>query len=392
MPLRIVIDARRVADFGIGTYIRNLVRALARLDRENRYVLITSAPEVAEFSDLSDNFEIAQRPGSTSTGIAQLGFSLFLRGLNADVFHIPLNAVPLWMPKPYVVTTHDMSTLLFLDQPGYRSNLQRFYLRRGLLRADRVIAVSSATRRDVESVLGIPPSRIRVVYNAPDPVFCPPDGWSLPINGEHCPYTPEMRRVLDRYHIHYPFLLYVGRTNAQKNIPRLVEAFAVLRGELQDCAPYRDLRLIIIGDEIARQPALRHAVIQSRVETAVRFLGFVPIETLRVFYQLAAAFVFPSLYEGFGLPPLEAMACGTPVVCSNVSSLPEVVGDAAIKVNPENVFDIARGMRDVLLDGELRRRIVTAGVEQVKKFSWDRTAREVHQAYVEIGSYKKRPR
>ncbi|HEX6894570.1 MAG TPA: glycosyltransferase, partial [Bryobacteraceae bacterium] len=142
MPLRIVIDARRVADFGIGTYIRNLVRALARLDRENRYVLITSAQEVAEFSDLPDNFESALRPGSTSTGIAQLGFSLFLRGLNADVFHIPLNAVPLWMPKPYVVTTHDMSTLLFLDQPGYRSNLQRFYLRRGLLRADRVIAVS----------------------------------------------------------------------------------------------------------------------------------------------------------------------------------------------------------------------------------------------------------
>ena len=119
---------------------------------------------------------------------------------------------------------------------------------------------------------------------------------------------------------------------------------------------YKDLRLVIIGDTISQYPAVRQAVIKSRVETVVRFLGFVPFETLRCFYESAAAFVFPSRYEGFGLPPLEAMACGTPVVCSNVSSLPEVVGDAAILVNPENVFDIARGIRDVLLDEELRRR------------------------------------
>ncbi|HLG99520.1 MAG TPA: glycosyltransferase family 1 protein [Bryobacteraceae bacterium] len=392
MPLRIVFDARRVADFGIGTYIRNLVRSLARIDQENRYILITSAASVPEFAELGDNFEFVVRTGESKTGLAQIGFSLFLRTLKADVFHIPLNAVPLWMPKPYLVTTHDMSTLLFLDQSGYRSNIRRFYLRQGLLRADRVMAVSGATRRDVETVLGIPSARIRVVYNAPDPAFCPPEGWQLPGNGEHCAYTPAMQRVLHRYHIHYPFLLYVGRTNAQKNIPRLVEAFAVLRGELKDCPSYRDIRLIIIGDEISRQPALRQAVIQSRVEAAVRFLGFVPIETLRTFYQLAAAFVFPSLYEGFGLPPLEAMACGTPVVCSNVSSLPEVVGEAAIVVNPENVFDIARGMRDVLLDTGLRRRLLAQGVEQVKKFSWERTAREVHQTYIEIASYKKRPR
>ena len=393
MPLRIVLDARRVADFGIGTYIRNLVDSLARLDQENHYILITSAASVPEFADLPKNFQTTVHARKSRSGLAQIGFSYFLRTLDADLFHIPLNAVPLWMPKPYLVTTHDMSTLLFIDQSGYRSNLRRFYLRHGLLHADRVIAVSSATRRDVESVLGIPSSRIRVVYNAPDPVFCAPQGSPLAAaNGEPFAYPPDTQRVLDRYHIHYPFLLYVGRTNAQKNIPRLVEAFAVLRGEIQDCPPYRDLRLIIIGDEIARQPALRQAVIQSRVEASVRFLGFVPIETLRAFYQLASVFVFPSLYEGFGLPPLEAMACGTPVVCSNVSSLPEVVGDAAVKINPENVFDIARGIREVLLDPDLRRKLVAQGFEQARKFSWERTAREVHQAYLEIASYKKRAR
>jgi glycosyltransferase involved in cell wall biosynthesis len=318
---------------------------------------------------------------------------LFLRKLEADLFHIPLNAVPLLMPKPYLVTIHDMSTLLFASQLGYRNRLRHFYLRRGLLRADRVMAVSMATCRDVEAVLGIPASRMRVVYNAPDPTFhaaaAPPIA-RLP--GEASDYPPEIQRVLDRYRIHYPFLLYVGRTNPQKNIPRLVEAFAVLRGEIQDHPVYRDLRLLIIGDEISRYPALRHAVIQSRVEDTVRFLGFVPIDTLRAFYQAASAFVFPSLYEGFGLPPLEAMACGTPVVCSHVSSLPEVVGDAAEIVNPENVFDIARGIREVLLNLERRNQLVGRGFEQARRFNWERTAQQVLDAYEEIGSSKKRPR
>ena len=386
MPLRIVLDARRIADFGIGTYIRNLVRSLSKLDSTNHYTVVTPAPDVPELKDLPSNFETAVFSGNI-TGFIQLSYTLFLRKIPADLFHVPLNAVPLWMPKPYLVTIHDMSTLLFGNrQSGYESKLRHFYLRRGLQRADRVMTVSSATRHDVESVLGIPASRIRVVYNAPDPTFRQP-----PPTSDHS-HPAEIQRVLDRYRIQYPFLLYVGRTNPQKNIPRLVEAFAVLRGEMREHPRYANIRLIIIGDEISRNPALRHAVIHSRVEDVVRFLGFVPIETLRAFYQAASAFVFPSLYEGFGLPPLEAMACGTPVVCSNVSSLPEVVGDAAVIVNPENVFDIARGMREILLDDVLRSRLVALGLEQARNFSWERTAAEVLRAYEDIASYKKRPR
>jgi glycosyltransferase involved in cell wall biosynthesis len=393
MPLEIALDTRRVADFGIGTYIRNLVRALARVDSENQYTLITADRPVPEFSDLPSNFRMAIFRSPTRTGLAQVSYGLFLRKLGADLFHIPLNAVPLTMPKPYLVTIHDMSTLLFASQSGYQNRLRQFYLRRGLSRADRVMAVSMATCRDVEAVLGIPASRIRVIYNAPDPIFeAPAAPPRSPAGGEEFSYPPEIQRVLDRYRIHYPFLLYVGRTNPQKNIPRLVEAFAVLRGEIQDHPVYRDLRLLIIGDEISRYPALRHAVIQSRVEETVRFLGFVPIDTLRTFYQAASAFVFPSLYEGFGLPPLEAMACGTPVVCSHVSSLPEVVGDAAEVVNPENVFDIARGMREVLLNPERRGTMVERGFAQARRFSWERTAQQVLEAYQEVGWSKKRPR
>jgi glycosyltransferase involved in cell wall biosynthesis len=380
MPLRILLDTRRVADFGIGTYIRNLVRSLAKLDTGNLYTLITGSESVPEFADLPKNFQIVQYGGKTKTSYAQVRYTMFLRKLDVDLYHIPLNSVPLWMPKPYLVTVHDMSTLLFANEPSYRNSLRLHYLRRGLLRADRVMAVSSATRQDVESVLGIPSSRLRVVHNAPDPTFCEASG----AGAESQPR--DYQRVLERYRIHYPFLLYVGRTNPQKNIPRLVEAFAVLRGEVQDHPLYKHLRLIIIGDEISKYPALRQAVIKSRVEDSVRFLGFVPIETLRAFYQAASVFVFPSLYEGFGLPPLEAMACGTPVVCSSAASLPEVVAGAAMTINPENVFDIARGIKEVLLDDELRGRLIALGFEQARRFSWERSASQVLQAYEEIGA------
>ena len=197
------------------------------------------------------------------------------------------------------------------------------------------------------------------------------------------PNPDAQRRILERYQIQYPYLLYAGNVKRHKNIPRLVEAFAVLRGQLAEHPLYKNLRLVLIGDTISQYPAVRQSVIQSRVEPLVRFLGFVPFETLRCFYESAAAFVFPSRYEGFGLPPLEAMACGAPVVTSNVSSLPEVVGDAAVLVNPENVFDIARGIREALLDQTMRDELIRRGRIQAARFSWDRTAREVLDIYRE---------
>ena len=139
-----------------------------------------------------------------------------------------------------------------------------------------------------------------------------------------------------------------------------------------------------MGDDISKFPSLRRAVVRHKVRANVRFFGFVPELTLVALYKIADVFVFPSLYEGFGLPPLEAMANGTPVVTSNVSSLPEVVGDAAVVVNPENVFEIARGLRDALLDDDLRATLITKGLEQLKRFNWQNTAKEVLNTYVEV--------
>jgi glycosyltransferase involved in cell wall biosynthesis len=375
MPLHIVIDARRIGDFGIGTYIRSLIQALGETDRENHYTLVSSPGGLKEIAGLPENFHTAMYARSDQSTLDHIAFPIFLRGLSPDLVHIPLNRVPLLMIRPYVVTIHDMANLLFEEESHVRMNLRRYRFRRGLERAARVIAVSDATRRDVENLMGIPSSRIRRVYNAPDPGF-----FSRASRGE----GNEQERILERYQINYPFLLYAGAIRRHKNIPRLIEAFAVVRDQLAGHALYKDLRLVIIGDTISRYPGVRQAVIKSRVEQAVRFLGFVPFDTLRCFYESAAAFVFPSRYEGFGLPPLEAMACGAPVVTSNISSLPEVVGDAAVLVNPERVFDIARGIRDVLLDEELRARLIRRGREQAARFSWSYTARQVLEIYREV--------
>jgi glycosyltransferase involved in cell wall biosynthesis len=378
MPLHIAIDARRIRDFGIGTYIRSLVHALGGIDQENHYSLITQPADARMLAGLPENFRSAAYARDDHSYFDHAAFPVYLRRLSPDLVHIPLNRVPLLMIKPYVVTIHDMANLFYEEAAGnLRMQLRRWRFRRGLVRANRVIAVSDATRRDVENHMRVPAARIRRVYNAPDPGFR--------VEGAACD-VEQQQRIMERYQIHYPFLLYAGNIRRHKNVPRLVEAFAVVRDQLQSHPLYKDLRLVIIGDTISQYPAVRQTVIKSRVEPVVRFLGFVPFETLRCFYEMAAAFVFPSRYEGFGLPPLEAMACGAPVVASNVSSLPEVVGDAAILVNPENVFDIARGIREVLLDPELREQLIVRGRAQARRFSWERTARQVLEIYQEAAA------
>jgi glycosyltransferase involved in cell wall biosynthesis len=371
--MRIVIDVRHLKDFGIGTYIRNLVRGLAAAGAQHDFLLVARPADAGEFANLPGNFTVIPF-GLTDQDLSNdVSFPLFLARLRPHLVHMPLNTVPVFMPRPYVVTVHDLSSLLFPGRSDLRSALHEIRYRRGLERAEQVLAVSAATRRDVEQVLGIPARRIRLIHNALDPEF---------LNGGG-PSEEQVRSTLERFSIQYPFVLYAGTIRPQKNIPRLVEAFSVLRGELEGDPHYGNLRLVIIGDEISRHPEVRRAVNQSRVGPAVRFLGFVPLDALRAFYRAAELFAFPSLYEGFGLPPLEAMACGTPVVTSNVSSLPEVVGDAAVMVNPENVFEIARGMREVLLHAELRRELIEKGRRQLARFSWEENARAVLEAYAE---------
>jgi glycosyltransferase involved in cell wall biosynthesis len=342
------------------------------LDQQNRYTLIT-LPDAEQLPALSSNFEIAKFDRPDTDVLQNVTFPVFLKKLRADLYHIPLNSVAYWMPKPYVVTIHDLSSITRQSGTGLGAAMHRERYRRGAARATRIIAVSHSTRRDLESVLSLPGDRIRTIYSAPDPSFSSEDG-----SGEH------EAQILQRYSIQPPFILYAGTIRPHKNVGRLVEAFAVMRSELENHPEYHDLRLVIIGDELSRYPAVRRAVIATRVEPFVRFLGFVSIDTLKVFYRAAHVFAFPSLSEGFGLAPLEAMACGTPVVASDLPALVEAVGNAAELVSPDNVFDVARGLRTILLDPAERRRRIEQGRAQAARFNWDDTARAVLDVYREI--------
>ena len=192
------------------------------------------------------------------------------------------------------------------------------------------------------------------------------------------PAEDDIARVKERFQLHDPFVLYVGNIRPHKNVERLIEAFALVR-----TGPLANTKLLIIGDEISKYPTLRRAVHTGKLHKHVRFLGYVGGDTLAALYRLATVFAFPSLYEGFGLPPLEAMASGTPVVTSNVSSLPEVVGDAAILVDPREPTAIAHGLRRALLDPVLRERMRERGLARAQHYSWARTTQTILRIYRE---------
>jgi glycosyltransferase involved in cell wall biosynthesis len=374
--VKVAIDIRRMTEFGIGTYIRNVVRTLARLDRESKYFLVGSPAKVAECGALPPNFHAVQLDGRDDTLKSNLAFRAIVQRLECDLVHIPHL---FWMPRglgcPYVLTVHDLLEHMYgsRDLSSLRRNLHFYLTRRVLRKAARVIAVSQFTKNEIEKLLAIPDARLEVVYNAIDERF---------LHGHANEADREL--IAQRYLVNYPFILYAGAIRPHKNVVRIIEAFSALKSELQKEQQYPDLKLIIIGDDLSSHPRLRRTVIRGCVQNDVRFLGFVPIEVLRIFYDVAKVFVFPSLYEGFGLPPLEAMAHGTPVVTSNTSSLPEVAGGAALLVNPENVFEIRRGLQRALLDATLRERMKQRGYEQAQRFSWTSSVSRILEIYREV--------
>ncbi|HZS99703.1 MAG TPA: glycosyltransferase family 1 protein [Terriglobales bacterium] len=374
--MKIALDIRRMTEFGIGTYTRNVVRALGRLDRTTKYFLIGSPEKVKEIGSLPANFHTVPLLEADTTAKGYFEFRTILKRLDVDVVHIPhLFWLPRSLPCPYVMTVHDVLEHMARSKghSGLRRSLHYQLTRRVLLGAARIFAVSQFSKSEVEKLFGIPSPKIEVVYNAIDERF---------LHG----HTNDADRQLiaERYLVTYPFLLYAGRISPHKNLVRIIEAFSALKGELEKENRLPDLKLIIIGDDLSSHPDLRRTVIRSGVHNDVRFFGFVPIDILRIFYDLAIAFIFPSLYEGFGLPPLEAMAHGTPVVTSNMSSLPEVVGNAAVLVNPENVFEIMRATHRVLVDSTLREKLKVRGYERAKHFSWDESARRILKVYREV--------
>jgi glycosyltransferase involved in cell wall biosynthesis len=376
--MRIAMDIRRLYEFGLATYIRNVVRTLSRVDQANEYYLLGNPARFEQLGPLPENFHLLalQHPERTFANHVEMQRTLATH--HVDVVHVPKPFWrPLWTRTPYVITVHDLLEYLYQARTsnGVRRAVHSYMTGRAMHRAARIFAVSNFTKRDVSRLFDVAPAKIEVVYNALDESF--QRGHATP---------EEQETVRGRYQIDSPFLLYAGRISPHKNVARLIEAFAALKARLEKEDIFGDLKLIIIGDEVSRNPEIRRAVVRGGMQYDVRFLGFVPIEVLRIFFDMAKVFVFPSLYEGFGLPPLEAMAHGTPVVASNTSALPEVVGEAALLVNPENVFEISRAMHRLLTDQPMRERLKAAGLEQARRYSWEKSVRRMIEVYEEVVS------
>ncbi len=374
--MRVALDIRRAGDFGIGTYLRNILEQLARQDDGAEYLLIGARRHFDEVGPLPENFTwlpYDAEPGSLRTHVH---LPIVLENHRVDLLHMPWFYAPAIVPCRLVITMHDLTEIAAPSvgtSPVVRSG-RLWFARRALERADRILAVSESAKRELERVFGVPGSKIEVIYNAVDERFLSE------------PLPADADRILERHAVSGPYILYAGNVRPQKNLARLIEAFAVVKDELKGDSDLGNLKLLVIGDSLAPHPDLRRAVVRTRLREDVRFLGFVPFATLRVFYAKARAFVFPSLYEGFGLPPLEAMANGTPVLASDASAIPEILGDAALFVNAENVFDLARGIRQILTEGVLREALIRRGYALVHRYSWERSAAQVRAAYESVCS------
>jgi glycosyltransferase involved in cell wall biosynthesis len=367
--MKIAIDARKWRDYGIGTYVRNVVRHLAQIDRETTYLLFCNPADESALRDLAENFVPVVDSSAGYSLREHVSLPLKLRSLGAELLHSPHYVRPLFCTIPSVVTIHDCIHLLF---PQYLPNRMafryaRFVMGSAIRNSSIVFTVSEASRADILRFYpSTDPAKVHVVPNAIDAELLVDPG------------EAERDRVRERYQIRGRFVLFAGNVKPHKNLERLIRAFARVRCQEGN----EDLRLVLIGDDVSRYASLRRTADEAGVRQEVRFFGFVPHETLAALYRMATVFAFPSLYEGFGLPPLEAMACGTPVVTSRISSLPEVVGDGALLVDPYNEDDIAQGIARLLDDQDLRARLVERGLERAASYSWARSARQIHAGYL----------
>lgn len=357
---------------GISHYVEQTLLQLGAIDRQNRYDVYTTRGLSADALALPPNFRvIPSRLPTINPRVRipweQLLAPLLLRHSRADLFHGVHSVVPLLSPAPTVVTVHDLAFIRFTQTfRAYNRAYLDFATRLSVRRARRVLVVSEHTRREVIGLLGVPPERIVVTPNAVREHFRPPDPAALAAFRAQ-KGLPEQ------------FLLYVGTLEPRKNLTTLLEAYAQL-------ARRHNVPLVVGGGKGWLYDAVFQRLDQLGLRERVQFVGYVDEEELPLWYAAATVFVFPSLYEGFGMPPLEAMACGTPVLTSNSSSLPEVVGDAGLLAPPHDPAGFAEALDRLLSDAALREELRERGLVQATRFSWRTTAERTLAAYEAVAA------
>ncbi len=375
--MKIAVDARCAADqgrTGTHTYVLNLLAHMVRLREEPgtgrlEFLYYTSEPPCADVVDLCKNiatFVTLPFPWRRNRLWVDLRLLPCVLRERPSILFLPNHVAPL-LPTPFPVVT-TIFDLAFLRFPEHFPRRARSTLKRNTAhavhRADRVITISEATMRDLLKTYGLPAQKVVVTYPGVDHNIFKP-----------CVEPSALQAVRERYGLPEAFFLYVGALQPRKNLRRLLQAYAMARSRGLEWS------LVVAGP---RTWLYEDIVAALKVTPGVRYLDYVPFADLPVLYNLAGAFVYVPLYEGFGLPVLEAMACGTPVITSNVSSLPEVAGDAAALVDPYDTEAIAWVLQQLAGDEELRRTMREKGLARAKSFSWERCARETLSVFEEI--------
>lgn len=370
--MHVVVDARYISRLqsGIGLYTQHLLRALAAIDPTTRYTYLT----------VSDGPDPGIRQPNFSPWVTRISFENHLVGdlwqssylpfrlaaLGADLYHGPAVFLPLLkLGYRTVVTIHDLVAFLFPETvPTKYGIYMRWMTRLSVRSADRIIADSEATREDLVRQLGVPPEKIRTIHAA------------LGTGYEPVRDPARLEAVRRSYRLEGPYILFVGNLEPRKNLVRLIEAYALLRRRVR--LPHR---LVLAGKRGWLYRPIFQAVERLGLQQEVIFTGYVAPEDLPAVYSMAEVFAFPSIYEGFGLPVLEAMACGVPVVAGASGSIPEVAGDAALLVPPYQVEAIAEALHRVLTEAVLRAELTARGLARSRAFSWERVAIQTREVY-----------
>ena len=367
MPYNIGIDARKIHDFGIGTYIRQLVRGLAAIDHENRYVLFAGQKRRDALSDLPDNFQVVTESAPPYSIRELVGLSWQQFRLKLDLYHATHYVLPAFNVSRIVVTIHDIIHLLYPE--FLPSRLAFFYaqrmIRRSLTRGDRIIAVSQTTKADLMRYFNVGGRKIQVIYNGVQESF-----------RERLSHE-QLKRWQQNLGIRAPYLLFVGNPKPHKNLDNVIRAYARARQLHSFDAP-----LVCVGDRGQGEARIRQLAAQLGVADRVQLLGHVAQEALPAIYQGASLFLYPTLYEGFGLPVIEAMASGVAVVTSNTSALKEIAKGYAHLVDPLDVEAMAKAIVQCLVDEEHREALARLGLRRAEDFRWQNTAQKTLKAYM----------
>ncbi len=372
--MRVAIDytAALYQAAGIGRFVRSLVGALSEIDSSTEYLLLYADPprDVRPVIPRGHNFTskripLSERALSALWHRLSVPLPVDLLTGRVDVYHSPDFVLPPVRNAASVLTVHDLAFLLRPEcaDAGLRDYLEKT-VPRSVARADYILADSVNTQDDLICLLGVPPAKVEVVPGGVDSRFAPVEDQEV------------LQQMRQRVSGGAPYILSVGMIEPRKNLVRLIEAFELLKARLS--LPHR---LVLAGKRGWLSDPIYKRARTSPLASQIEFPGFVAESDLPQLYSAADLFAFPSLYEGFGLPPLEAMACGVPVVTSRSASLPEVVGDAALTVDPESVEELADALAMLLQDAALRQRMMARGLIQSKKFTWQAAARRMLDVY-----------